>query len=304
MGPGCGAFEGDLEVLGQPAAAVQPGEGALDHPSARRELETLGFVRSFDDLKRPCPQRGHGVAQLFAAVAPIGKHVPQPRVERAERGQDIDRTVAILDVGGVDLSGPVPRVSTSPPAQSGCRCDPAPSPAVPWSRHPAAAGFPRRARNGPEPPVDCRHRRPQAHRPDQRTVGGWPQRTGPLRIRLRRRPRPGVPPRPPNRRPRAPACLCVADSWLVGVLLLERPVLHELALVFAAHQRPFCRKVHGFRERVEDSADPADVRDCACTAPPAAETAAATGIPRRGSPTQRRGKPPRSRATAIDQRLT
>ncbi len=87
--PGCGAFERGIEVLGKPSAASEPGEGALDHPAAGQEFKPFGGVGSLGDLKGPCSQRDHGVAQLVAGIAAIGEHVPQPRVQRAERGQDI-----------------------------------------------------------------------------------------------------------------------------------------------------------------------------------------------------------------------
>jgi len=34
--PGDGAFDGRFDVLGEPAAAAEPGEGAFDYPSARQ----------------------------------------------------------------------------------------------------------------------------------------------------------------------------------------------------------------------------------------------------------------------------
>ena len=100
--PRCGAFDGGFEVLGEPAAAAKPGEGALDHPAAGKQFKPLGDVGPLDDLDGPFSNLGQGVTQFVAGIAAIGEDVPQPRIERTDRGQDIDRTVAILDVGGMD----------------------------------------------------------------------------------------------------------------------------------------------------------------------------------------------------------
>ena len=147
--------------------------------------------------------------------------------------------------------GPVHRAATSPPAQSGSRCDPVPTPAEPWFRHPAASGFPSQARKCPEPPVDRRHRPRQAHGPGQPTMARRPRRTWPLRTRLRCSPRPGAPPGPPSRRPSA--SLCGADSWLVGVLLLEQPVPWPWRS--PPTRTPFQRKVYGLPKRPRGISD-------------------------------------------------
>ena len=102
--PGDGAFEGGFEVLGEPSAAAEPGEGALDHPSAWQELEAVfGGVGAPDDLEGPRTEWSHGVAQLVAAIAAIGEHMAQPRIEGADRRQQVGCAVTVLDVGGVNL---------------------------------------------------------------------------------------------------------------------------------------------------------------------------------------------------------
>ena len=55
--PGDGAFDGGLEVFGETAATVQPGEGALDDPATREEFEPLSGVGSLDDLDDPSTGR-------------------------------------------------------------------------------------------------------------------------------------------------------------------------------------------------------------------------------------------------------
>jgi len=73
--PSNGACDGSLEVLGEPATSVEPGEGSLDDPSTRQDLEALGGIGSFDDLKGPAPEFGHGVLQLIAGVGAVSKDV-------------------------------------------------------------------------------------------------------------------------------------------------------------------------------------------------------------------------------------
>ncbi len=44
-----GAFDGRLGVLGQPAAAIEPSEGAFDHPRQRVSLAPAPFARHHDE---------------------------------------------------------------------------------------------------------------------------------------------------------------------------------------------------------------------------------------------------------------
>jgi hypothetical protein len=73
--PGIRACDCGLEVFGEPAATVEPGEGSFDDPTARQDLEALGGVGSFDDLKRPVPDFGHGLFELVASISPVGEDV-------------------------------------------------------------------------------------------------------------------------------------------------------------------------------------------------------------------------------------
>ena len=76
--PGGRAFDGALEVLGEAAAAAEPGEGALDHPTPRQDDEALGGRGTLDDLERPSAQPCQRRRQLVAGVAAIGEQVAQP----------------------------------------------------------------------------------------------------------------------------------------------------------------------------------------------------------------------------------
>jgi len=100
--PSDGAFDGRLEVLGQPAAAIEPSEGAFDHPTARQQYETLGGIASFDDLDGPLPHFCECFFQLVAGIAAIGEDVAQPGIQLADRSQGSNRAVSILNVGSMN----------------------------------------------------------------------------------------------------------------------------------------------------------------------------------------------------------
>lgn len=78
--PRDGALDGHLEVLGQPAAATQPGKGALDHPAARQNLEAFCGVATPDDLDGPATQFGERVFEFSSSVTAIGEDMAQPRI--------------------------------------------------------------------------------------------------------------------------------------------------------------------------------------------------------------------------------
>ena len=79
-----------LEVLGEPAVAAEPGEGALDDPAAGQQVEAFGVARALDDLE-PQSLARRGAAGDLALVAGIGEQVPQPREASADPGADQPR---------------------------------------------------------------------------------------------------------------------------------------------------------------------------------------------------------------------
>src|SRR5712692_4534083 len=75
--PGGGAGDGGLEVLGETSAATEPSQAARHHPSPGQELEAFDAWRALDDFDRPRSTIGDGVAQLFAAIDPVGEDMVQ-----------------------------------------------------------------------------------------------------------------------------------------------------------------------------------------------------------------------------------
>ncbi len=89
-----------LPVLGQPAASVQPGDGALDDPALGQDGEALGRVRALHDLHLHLPRDlGQPGLELRACIAAIGIELEQERVGAKQGGHQQHAAVAVLDVG-------------------------------------------------------------------------------------------------------------------------------------------------------------------------------------------------------------
>ena len=86
-------------VLGEAAAAADPGDGALDDPASRDDLEALGLRGTLDHLDLP-RGAGHGPVQLLTAIGAVG----EDRLKEGEQParppvQDQRSAVAVLDIG-------------------------------------------------------------------------------------------------------------------------------------------------------------------------------------------------------------
>lgn len=60
------------------------------------------MIGALDDLQGPGADPGQASLQFLAAVAPIGEDMTQPGIAMADRAQDLDGPVSILDIGTVD----------------------------------------------------------------------------------------------------------------------------------------------------------------------------------------------------------
>ena len=103
--PGKRGFWRSLEVLGQAAASSKPCEGAFDDPAAGQELEAFDTRRPLYDLDRPRTTVGERICQLVTPINPIRKNMVQSGIFVSEPLQQRNRTVAILNVCRVDMSG-------------------------------------------------------------------------------------------------------------------------------------------------------------------------------------------------------
>ena len=93
------AGDGGLEVFGEAAIAPKPREGALDDPAARKQNKAFGLMGALDNLGCPI---GSGfcqsVGELVAAVAAIGKEMPQPWIFILQGFGNQRPSVAILNI--------------------------------------------------------------------------------------------------------------------------------------------------------------------------------------------------------------
>jgi hypothetical protein len=96
---------GAFEVSGEAAASAEPSKGAFDDPAPRQKLKAFDPERSLDDFDGPRPATGKGVNKLFAAINPVGKDMPKLGKAVSQALQQRDRTMDILNVGGMNLNG-------------------------------------------------------------------------------------------------------------------------------------------------------------------------------------------------------
>ena len=92
-----------LPIFGEPAAAIEPGDGALDDPSLGQDHKSFDLIRAFDDLDFDARQHpSQGVVEGGTLIGRIGKQLGQERMQPEHRGEQQDAAVAILDVGGMN----------------------------------------------------------------------------------------------------------------------------------------------------------------------------------------------------------
>ena len=96
--PGLGTGDGFLPILRHYPTAPQPGEGSLDDPAAWDDLETLCFIRAFDDLQRPASDLFQRALQLWPCIAAISEYMAEQRIGRGDGLQEIGRTIPILNI--------------------------------------------------------------------------------------------------------------------------------------------------------------------------------------------------------------
>src|SRR4051812_48831315 len=82
----------------QASVAVQPGEGAFDHPTPGQQDKALGGVRPLDDLDGPFAELFEGALQLVTGVGGIGEDMAQPGKGAANALQQVWRAITVLYV--------------------------------------------------------------------------------------------------------------------------------------------------------------------------------------------------------------
>ena len=88
-----------LPIFGQPAASVEPADGAFDDPTLREYHEALGCVGSLDDLHIDLPQdTQQSTLELWPLVASVGIEFQQEWVHAKQGCHHHDAAIAVLDV--------------------------------------------------------------------------------------------------------------------------------------------------------------------------------------------------------------
>ena len=92
-----------LPILGQPAAAVEPGNSALDNPALGKHGEFVQCV-ALDDLDLEIRQEfGERSHEFTSLITGIGKELLQERVHSEQSAKQQDAAVAVLDVRSMNL---------------------------------------------------------------------------------------------------------------------------------------------------------------------------------------------------------
>ena len=92
-----------LPVLGQSAAAVEPGDGAFDHPTPGLDDEALHPIGSLDDLGLEIGQdAGQGAVKDRALIGAVGEQFPEKGKQTEQGRQQRETAAAILNGGGGD----------------------------------------------------------------------------------------------------------------------------------------------------------------------------------------------------------
>jgi hypothetical protein len=87
-------------VLGQTAAATQPGDSAFDNPSFGQDDEAFGTIGTADDFGDEARHEARQtVVEHRPGVGAIGKQRLEKRELSEHRGQEHQPTVAILNIG-------------------------------------------------------------------------------------------------------------------------------------------------------------------------------------------------------------
>ena len=87
-------------VLGQPSAAIEPCQGALDHPSSGQNGEALRVIGPFDDLGFDMRQGlGQGLVKHRPLIGAVGEEFLQEWEQAKEGGQQQNTAVPVLNVG-------------------------------------------------------------------------------------------------------------------------------------------------------------------------------------------------------------
>jgi hypothetical protein len=99
---GDGAVREVLEILGEAPTAIEPGDGALDDPALRQELEAR-TIAAFDDLELPVRDGAEDLFELGALIGAVADDLLEKGKQSPHRLEQGRRAVAVLHVGRMHL---------------------------------------------------------------------------------------------------------------------------------------------------------------------------------------------------------
>jgi len=92
-----------LPIFGEPSAAVEPRNGALDDPAPGQHHKSLGLIGALDDFSFEMGQGSRqGILEFRPLIGAIGKQLLQARMHPGQGCKKEDAAVAILDIGAMN----------------------------------------------------------------------------------------------------------------------------------------------------------------------------------------------------------
>jgi hypothetical protein len=89
-----------LPILGEPSAAIEPGDGALDDPAFGQHRKSAGPIGAFDDFNVEMWQNFcKRVRELRSLISAVGEQRLQEGKHPEQGRHDENSAVAILNVG-------------------------------------------------------------------------------------------------------------------------------------------------------------------------------------------------------------
>ena len=90
-------------ILGKPSTSIEPGDGALDDPTARQHHKSFGLIGTFDDFRFELRQEFRKRFLKFRSlITAVGVQLLQERIHPEQSGKQQDAAITILDIGRVN----------------------------------------------------------------------------------------------------------------------------------------------------------------------------------------------------------
>ena len=92
-----------LPILGEPAASIEPSEGALDDPAFGQDHKSLGLIGTLDNFSFQMRQHARqSLVEFGSLIAAVGEQLFQKRKHPKQGRHDENAAIAILNIGRMD----------------------------------------------------------------------------------------------------------------------------------------------------------------------------------------------------------